>query len=163
MLSINFRTAVVSDIDALAKIRALNSYDYAYWFNRISEYFQGVNGPQFALTERAIFVATHDEKVVAFAAGHLSTRFNCQGELQWIDTLEPYRDMGIASKLIKLLAGWFDYYKAYKVCVDPGNPEARKFYGKNNAINLNDHWMCWNNIREVLTDSNELPQLATGH
>lgn len=162
MLSFHFRTAVISDIHALAEIRAANSYDYAYWYERIEQYFQGVKSPQFAHDSRAIFVATYEDKIVSFVAGHLSSRFNCEGELQWIDTLEPYRDMGIASKLIKLMAGWFSYHHANKICVDPGNIEARKFYERNHAVSLNDHWMCWHNIRDIVTQTGHSGTLALG-
>ena len=150
MTHIVYRKASEEDIPEIAKIRAVYSGNAEYWTDRIVNYFRGQLNPQKALPQRVIYVASHNSSIVAFIAGHLSTRYDCEGELQWIDTLENYRRKGIATSLLKILGKWFIENNAYKICVDPGSPNARLFYQNNGATNLNDHWMFWNDIRNVL-------------
>jgi GNAT superfamily N-acetyltransferase len=152
MTDIVYREATEEDIPKIAKLRVIYSGTVEYWADRILNYFRGQLNPQKALPQRVIYVAAHNSDIVAFIAGHLSTRYNCEGELQWLDTLENYRRKGIATSLLKILGKWFIENNAYKICVDPGNPNARTFYQDNRATNLNDHWMFWIDIRIVQTD-----------
>jgi GNAT superfamily N-acetyltransferase len=122
----------------------------AYWAERIELYSQGLVNPQQALPPRIIYVAEYNGEVVGFIAGHLTRRFDCGGELQWINTLPGFQHKGIASQLIKTLAAWFIERQVYKICVDPGNQIARNLYSKNGATNLNDHWMFWEDIRIIV-------------
>ena len=82
-------------------------------------------------------------------AGHLTRRFGCAGEIEWIDVVPELRRKGIASHLIHLLAEWFVQQGALRICVDPGNSEARAFYSKLAAQPLNAHWMFWPDIRHI--------------
>lgn len=150
MPEIKYRQATDKDFIELAKIRATGSGSMEYWADRIENYSQGLINPQQALPPRIIYLAVCNDQVVGFIAGHLTRRFNCEGELQWIDTIAEFRNRGIASHLIKLLAAWFIRNKAYKICVDPGNQIARSLYSKNGATDLNDHWMFWNDIRMIV-------------
>ncbi len=149
MTDIVYRKASEEDIPKIAKIRAIYSGTAGYWTDRIVNYYRGHLNPQKALQQRVIYVASHHSDIVAFIAGHLSTRYDCEGELQWIDTIEKHRAKGIATALFKILGKWFIENKAYKICVDPGNPNARKFYQNNGATDLNEHWMVWHDIRNV--------------
>ena len=150
MTDVIFREVVKHDLVRLAEIRATNSGTYDYWLTRIENYFLGLAHPQEALLPRVIYVALIDGQIIAFIAGHLTRRFNCEGELQWIDTVKEFRNKGIASQLVKILANWFIDHKAYNICVDPGNEDARKFYRKNGATDLNKHWMYWEDIRKIV-------------
>ena len=149
MPNVSYRKVKTEDIPFLAKIRAANWETEDFWNYSISSYLNNTRNPQKALKERVLYVALVDSAIVGFIAGHLSTRYDCQGELEWIDVTEQYRRDGIASALVKILAAWFIEHKAYKVCIDPGNEIARKFYSKNGAKDLNDHWMFWNDIRNI--------------
>jgi len=93
-------------------------------------------------------------------AGHLTRRHGCDGELQWINVIPERRGSGIASELLRLLAGWFVEQKAFRICVnvDPSNAVARAFYIRHGAEKLNDHWLVWNDIRKV-TSSGRLQDL----
>lgn len=146
-----FRIAKQNDLPALAKIRGTDPASEEYWFERITAYYKGTQNPQEALPSRVIFVAQEDDKIVAFIAGHLTRRFDCEGELQWIDTVAGYRSNGIASKLFGLLADWFSEHNAKRICVNcaPDNAVAQNFYRKNGATPLNDHWLIWNDIKAV--------------
>ncbi|HNR09101.1 MAG TPA: GNAT family N-acetyltransferase [Saprospiraceae bacterium] len=150
MSSIIYRNAEDEDISHLAEIRANRSATKEYWFDRIQKYSIGLVNPQEALPPRVIYLALDGNKVVGFVAGHLTRRLNCDGELQWIDTVDTYRKKGIASNLIGVLAKWFIGQQAYKICVDPGDEIARNFYLKNGANNLNEHWLYWPDIRTII-------------
>jgi GNAT superfamily N-acetyltransferase len=99
-----------------------------------------------------MIVAEQEGEVIGFIAGHLTRRFHCDGELQWINVSTAQRGKGIATELLRELAGWFDSYNARKICVDaqPGNADARAFYTSHGAEPLNDHWLMWPDIARVM-------------
>ena len=133
----------------MASIRAQSWETEPYWHNRITRYLDGIHSPQNALASRTAFVAIDEEQkqqLVGFIAGHLTRRYDCDAELQWIDTIEQRRRQGIASALLRTLAQWFEQQNALRVCVDPGNPIGRAFYHRHGAKPLNPHWMVWDDI-----------------
>ena len=95
-------------------------------------------------------MATEAESPIGYAAGHLTRRFRCDGELQWIYVASPWRGDEVATKLLQLVATWFVSKGAQRICVDPGNEKARRFYRRHGAVDLNKHWMVWTKIGEVL-------------
>ena len=145
-----FRTVTNHDLPFLARLRSNTEDDVLFWQDRIEQYLAGVHNPQKALPQRTIFVAEVDTAIVGFIAGQLTTRFNCDGELQWLDVAVSYRRKKIASQLVRVLAQWFIENNAFKICVDPGNDLARLLYRHNGATDLNHHWMYWENIAELL-------------
>lgn len=111
-------------------------------------YLEGAHHPQFARPERSVWGArTAQGDLAGYVAGHLTSRFDCQGELQWIYVLAPHRRLGVATSLLGVLASWFAEQHAYRVCVDVGNETARAFYVRHGAVPLNPHWMVWPDIR----------------
>jgi GNAT superfamily N-acetyltransferase len=152
MSAIHYRKAKTSDVPAFAQIRSMDWGSEEYWKARISGYMNGELHPQKALAPRIIYVAFHDDLAVGFIAGHLTRRYECAGELEWLNVIPAHRRSGIASELLRLLAGWFVEEKAHKVCVDvdPANAVARRFYANHGACTLNPHWMVWEDISVVL-------------
>ena len=102
-----------------------------------------------------MWVATDGQSLIGYVAGHLTRRFGCDGELQWIYVVRQHRRSGVASQLLYLLAEWFVEQNARYVCVDVGDDDARHFYRARGAIPLNKHWMAWKDIGDVLR---EVPQ-----
>ena len=98
-------------------------------------------------------MAAEGRSPVGYVAGHLSRRFGCDGELQWIYVVPEHRRTHVASKLLRFLAGWFLEQGAHRICVDVGDDEARPFYKRHGAIELNRHWMVWNDIGVVFESS----------
>jgi ribosomal protein S18 acetylase RimI-like enzyme len=148
--NINFREFADRDLLSLARLRSTSEHEIAFWQDRILKYLAGTHNPQKALSERVIYVAECNDLVVGFIAGQLTTRFDCQGELQWINISPEFQRKKLASKLVQLLAHWFIQRDAYKVCVDPGTEVAEQFYAANGASKLNEHWMYWENIAQVV-------------
>jgi ribosomal protein S18 acetylase RimI-like enzyme len=147
-----YREAEKSDIPAMARIRAAEWETEEYWRNRIAAYLACELHPQHALKPRFSYVSYEGVSLVGFVAGHLTQRCSCDGELEWMNVIPERRGRGIASELLRLLAGWFVAQKASRVCVDvqPTNVLARKFYKRHGAADLNPHWLVWRDIKVVL-------------
>lgn len=152
MSAVQYKKAEGSDIPAMARIRAAEWETEAYWNVRISRYLDCELHPQQALTPRVIYVASEGDSLLGLIAGHLTRRFGCDGELEWINVIPERRGSKIASELLRLLAAWFVEQKASRICVDvdPANTTAQRFYRRHGAVNLNAHWLVWNNINAVL-------------
>jgi GNAT superfamily N-acetyltransferase len=136
----------------MAHIRAGEWETEEYWRVRISRYMDCEVHPQHALMPRVAYVALEDTAVVGFIAGHLTRRYACDGELEWINVIPERRGSGIASQLLRLLAAWFTEQEALRICADaePSNIAARRFYKRHGAADLNAHWLVWNDITAVL-------------
>ncbi len=135
----------------MAAIRSQRLGSECFWEDRIRGYLSGEHSPQRALSTRAAFVAANGDEVIGFAAVHLTRRFGCEGELQWIDVSGETRARGIGHKLMGRIGAWLEEQKATRICVnvDPGNTIARMFYTKCGASQLNEHWMIWDDIRTM--------------
>ena len=120
----------------------------------MARYLEGRHHPQHALAPRVIYVALENGSVVGYVAGHLTRRYGCDGELQWIYVAAEHRRRRVGSELVRLLASWFANQKALRICVNvaPANAGARSFYVRQGAENLNEHWMVWSEISAVLRE-----------
>ena len=152
MSTVTCREAEKSDISAMARIRAAEWESEEYWRNRITAYLDGELHPQQALQPRVSYVSCDGDSLVGFIAGHLTRRYSCDGELEWINVIPERRGSGIASELLRSLAGWFVAQNALRICVDvqPTNTAARRFYARHGAEDLNPHWLVWKDINVVL-------------
>jgi ribosomal protein S18 acetylase RimI-like enzyme len=154
MPEVVYRQAEISDVPALARCRAAEWGDEEYWQVRIAGYLAGEIHPRQALPARIVFVAQDGESdtLVGFVAAHLTRRYECDGELEWINVVPAFRGQGIAADLLAKAAGWFAAMNASRICVDvdPANTIARRFYERHGAETLNAHWLVWPDIRRVL-------------
>jgi ribosomal protein S18 acetylase RimI-like enzyme len=146
-----FREAEPSDFAGMARLRANDWGSEEYWRERIELYLNGQLHPKHALASRVGFVSVDGDEVIGLIAGHLTRRFDCDGELEWISVNPAYRGQKIASRLLLRLAEWFVAQGARFICVDvdPANAAARKFYATNGARDLKPHWMAWKDIGTV--------------
>jgi|SRR5256885_1851717 len=152
MRAVHYRLAEKADIPAMGRIRAAEWETEEYWRVRISRYLNCELHPEQALMPRVSYVALEAESLVGFIAGHLTRRYACDGELEWINVIPECRGSAVASELLRLLAAWFAEQKASRICVDvePNNTTARRFYKRYGADDLNEHWLVWNDIKVVL-------------
>jgi ribosomal protein S18 acetylase RimI-like enzyme len=136
----------------MARIRAEEWETTEYWVARIAGYLGGTPDPRNSLSARQAFVATVDDEVVGFVAGHLTHRYGCTGELEWINVAGTYRGCGIASELLRAIAEWFVQANATNVCVDvdPANHSARRLYESHGARELNSHWLVWVDLGTIV-------------
>ena len=119
---------------------------------RMARYLEGKHHPRHALESRVLFVGLEDDSVIGYIGGHLTQRYHCDGELQYLYVVPQHRRNGIASELLALLAGWFAEQEASRICVDvvPENATARAFYARHGAVDLSECWMVWINVAAVL-------------
>jgi GNAT superfamily N-acetyltransferase len=117
-------------------------------------YLAGTHYPQQARAPRRAYVAEDDGRMIGFVAGHLTERFGCDGELQWIYVIPARRGGDVASDLLARMAAWFLEQKASRICVNVeiGNRVARRFYERHGARTLNQHWLVWDDVTDALTD-----------
>ncbi len=151
---LDYREATERDVPVLARIRAASWGTEMYWHDRIAAYMRRELHPQYAMDPRVVYVACDDGEVVGLIAGHLTTRFSCDGEVEWIDVAEAYRGRGIASQLLRRLATWFTAHQASHICVDvaPDNAVARRFYRRHGAEEFGPHWLVWPDIRSLIPE-----------
>ena len=158
MPTMHYRQVERSDIPAMARIRAAEWGTEGYWTTRISKYLDCEHHPQQALMPRVIYVALDGDSLVGFIAGHLTRRYACDGELEWINVTPEHRGSGAASELLRMLAIWFVEQNAVRICVNaaPDNPTARRFYIRHGAEELNEHWLVWNDVNNVFNHTAKL-------
>jgi len=147
-MGISYREAGEADVDQLAHIRARDWGSEQYWRERVLGYMKGTLNPGQALAPRVVLVASQDSRIVGFIAGHLTRRYECDGEVQWINVIPEERRTGVAAELLRWLASWFVRHDAKRICVDvdPENAPARAFYRRHGAQDLNPHWLLWPDI-----------------
>ena len=148
MTAIHFRTATVADVPAMEASRETDP-EVGPADHRMAAYIAGIHHPQQALPPRVVYVALQGSTVVGYIAGHLTRRYSCEGEVQYLFVSTPYRRGSIASALLERLSRWFAEHGASKICVDvnPNSPGARPFYVHAGATMLSAHWMVWSDIR----------------
>ena len=153
------RPATAADVPAMARIRAEEWESFEYWLARIAGYLEGTHSPRNSLPTRAAFVASIDDAIIGFVAGHLTDRYGCTGELEWINVTGTHRGRGVASALLRAIAAWFVDAGATHVCVDvdPANLSARRLYESHGARALNPHWLVWDDIGIVLRGGSSVP------
>jgi GNAT superfamily N-acetyltransferase len=116
---------------------------------RMEAYLDGLHHPGQALAPRVAFVAESDGQVAGYIAGHLTRRFKCRGELQYLYVAPVHRRTGVASSLVRLLAQWFLARRAHRVCVNAANDRAEAFYHSVGAEDLKPHWLVWDDIEST--------------
>ena len=150
-----FRPATLLDVSAMAQLRSEHWGKAPDWEKTIASYLSGEHHPRYALLPRVAILAEENGEVIGFVAGHLTRRHQCDGELQWINVSADRRGQGVATELLRELAGWFASHNAHRICVDvqPRNHTARAFYIRNGTEPLNEHWMVWPDIVGVVPAS----------
>ena len=98
---ITYREATLDDVPAMASLRERSG-----WGGGASEavmrlYLAGEHHPQHARSARVAFLAEFDGAAVGYIAGHLTTRFGCDGELQWLLVAPCHRGGPTATRLLR--------------------------------------------------------------
>lgn len=150
-MAISIRSAVDSDLSALAKLRAEEWGDESFWLERIARYRSGEHFPQQALRERELLVALENGTVLGLVAGHQTRRFGCDGELQWINVAKHRQGEGIGGKLLARMGAWFVEHDADRICVNVAaeNTSARRLYASSGAKPFKESWMIWESARSM--------------
>ena len=148
MPEITIEPATLNDLPAMCRLRAEYQGHAREWEPRITAYMIGQHNPQFALEPREVFVAVEDNEVVGLISGHLTTRFHCQGEIQWLNVQADRRGRRIADKLLDAQFAWFRGQDAQRICINvaPSNDAARKALTRRGAEPLGPQWLVFQDI-----------------
>ena len=149
-MPITIEEANLNDLPALSRLRAEHWGTAAEWEPRITAYMIHQQTPQYGLQPRTVLVAVDsaENEVVGLIAGHLTTRFACNAELQWLNVASSHRGHRIADQLIAALFTWFRTQNASKICVNvnPTNDAARKAFARFGAQDMGTHWQVFPDI-----------------
>ncbi len=145
-----YREATLEDVPEMERIRLPDSAAGPADL-RMASYLRGEHHPQEALMPRVMYVAADADAMVGYIGGHLTRRYGCDGELQYLYVVPEHRRTGVGSEMLQSLWGWFQERNAPRICVDvvPGNERARGFYMSHGARSLNSHWLVWSDIRKL--------------
>ena len=106
------REASLDDVPAMASLRERSGMGRrGVRGYHAAEYCRRARSPHF-LGLRVVFLANFDASAIGYIAGHLTTRFGCDGELQWLLVAPDHRGGPTATRLLRRLAGWFDRHSA---------------------------------------------------
>lgn len=147
-MTYRYREALLDDVPSLAALPQTGEAGAA-GEDRMTRYLKGEHHPHLALPTRVIWLAEAERAPAGYIAGHLTRRFNCGGELQWLYVTTDHRRSGVATVLLKHLANWFTVRGARRICVDVGDESARPFYRRLGAGDLSGPWMVWEDVSKV--------------
>ena len=168
MATVEIRTAQQRDLPQIAaieiasKIASVPQWTEPHELNaglRLESWKAYMDGrrPQSAKPQRIILISLVEGQYVGYLAGHLSTRFGMDAEIQSFYVLKDFQRRGLGSALLLSFLAWLDNYQASGLCVGfhPKNPY-KAFYLKFGGTYINDHWIGWTDLeklREKLQDS----------
>jgi ketosteroid isomerase-like protein len=117
----------------------------------MAAYLECRHHPREALAPRVAYLARVGGIPAGYIAGHLTRRYGCQGEVQYLYVALARRRAGVATALLRQLAQWFADQGAARICVnlDPESAGARRFYVNHGAQPLRPHWLVWQDIGAV--------------
>lgn len=130
----------------------LNAYDtdLASRISRWATWFRG-ESPAGSRPERVAYKAIVSDQTVGYLSGHLTSRYNCDAEIQSFYILKDYQRIGVGKLLFDQFVLWMAQQGAKSLCVgfDPGNPY-KNFYLKQGGRYLNEHWIIWDDVSKFL-------------
>lgn len=145
MPMVRYRKALIADAPALSRLHGEDESCGADEY-LMARYMAGEHHPEMALHSRTVLVATANDAPIGYIAGHLTLRFGCHGEIQWIYVAREHRDGHVAKQLLRLQSRWFVQHRAFRVCADVCDDRARRLYRHHGADDYVGHWVIWDNI-----------------
>ncbi|OCX51090.1 hypothetical protein BEL04_20460 [Mucilaginibacter sp. PPCGB 2223] len=116
---------------------------------RWQTYF-AAGSPATSKPERIVLKAVEDGRIIGFIAGHLTTRFGKDAEIQNFYILKDHQRKGIGYALLNKLVEWLVQNKVNSLCVGVAlNNPYQAFYLKYFGQYLNEHWIFWDNIQVI--------------
>jgi GNAT superfamily N-acetyltransferase len=121
--------------------------DPATRLQRWKNYLNGASSPTAARPERIVFKACIGQKLVGFVAGHLTTRYGKDAEIQLFYVLQENQRAGLGGKLLLQFLDWAGRHNAKSLCVGIApNNKYKGFYLKYGGRYINPHWIYWDDM-----------------
>jgi len=154
-------TAGINDIEELAAVEIESKQqslaeviepfeiDHDSRLYRWRTYFRA-ESPQTSKPERVVFKAVLEGKLIGYIAGHLTTRYNKDAEIQSFYVLKQHQRKGIGKLLLSKFTEWLETRQAKSLCVGIAENNLYKaFYLKHGGQFLNEHWIVWDDIKHI--------------
>lgn len=149
---------IKSKMDSIPECPEEYEMDFSSRLYRWQTYFIG-QSPQTSKPERIVLKAIDNNQVIGYIAGHLTTRFNLDAEIQSFYILKKEQNKNIGTKLLTEFLKWLIDMDARSLCVGikPEN-KYKAFYLKYGGQYLNEHWIYWqdtNQLSKILSISKD--------
>ena len=143
------RVEVESKLASIPQLVEPSAVDVDARRERWRTYLRG-ESPSTSRPERTVLMAVAHGRVVGYLAGHLTTRFGLDAEIQSFYVLRECQRRGIGTALLARFARWLAANGARTLCVGiaPENPY-QAFYLKHGGEHLNPHWIVWKELSGV--------------
>lgn len=123
--------------------------DFQSRADRWQTYFDG-KSPQSSFPQKIILKAIQEDKIIGYLAGHFSSRYNLEAEIQSFYVLKEFQRQGIGKALLQKYVEWLLDNERKSLCVgfNPAN-KYKSFYEKFGGLYLNEHWIYWNDLERL--------------
>jgi GNAT superfamily N-acetyltransferase len=150
------RVEVRSKLRSIPRLAAGSAVDVDARRERWRTYLSGVS-PETSRPERIVLKAVGDGETVGYLAGHLTTRFGLDAEIQSFYVLRERQRRGIGTALLARFVSWLRAHGAATLCVGiaPENPY-QAFYLKHGGAHLNPHWIAWTDLGALPGDDRDV-------
>jgi GNAT superfamily N-acetyltransferase len=150
-------TATIADIAELTKVEiqsktesleAIDEVDTSAPIRqyRWETYFAG-DSPESSKPERVVFKAMVGDKMIGYIAGHLTTRYGKDAEIQSFYLLKKHQRKGFGAQMLAHFINWLKPYHVKTLCVGVrSNNPYQQFYLKHGGIHFNEHWIGWDDV-----------------
>jgi len=148
----------VSDIETLTRVEIESKVQsIPQWIDAIEvDYdrrrdrwrtYLSAQSPATSRPERVVLKAVVDGDVIGYLAGHLTTRYGKDGEIQSFYVLKSRQRQGVGLALLRQFIDWLTAHNARSLCVgiSADNPY-QAFYLKYGGVHLNPHWIVWDDV-----------------
>jgi GNAT superfamily N-acetyltransferase len=127
------------DNDELGLSHSIQGYRWETYF--------AAQTPASAKPERVVYKALLDGEIIGYVAGHLTTRYDKDAEIQALYLLKEQQRKGFGTKMLAHLLDWFKQHSVKSICVgiDKDNPY-QQFYLKHGGTHINEHWIGWDDM-----------------
>jgi len=112
------------------------------------KYLSGESSPKAALRDRIMLKACLDNKMVGFIAGHLTTRFDKDAEIESFYTQDGDESTSAWAQLLLHFIDWAKQHEAMSLCVGigPEHNQYREFLIQYGARFVNPRWVYWDDM-----------------
>ena len=139
-----------SKLDSIPDLVEAIEVDADSRLKRWISYFTG-ESPSSSKPDRIVFGVTEAGEIIGYIAGHHTSRFDVDLEIQSFYILKKWQRKSIGTNLLVRLSQWAQVKGYVSACVGvaPLNPY-RSFYLKHGAYVRNQHWLEWGNLPRSL-------------
>ena len=134
--------------------------DHSSRYSRWQTYFKGQSPPTSKPERLMLKAVTKDNKIIGYLAGHLTTRYNMDAEIQSLYVLKQEQKKDVGTKLLAEFIKWLMNLDAKILCVGikPEN-KYKAFYLKHGGQYINEHWIFWQDIGLLLKKINNTKKI----